>query len=114
MNWFKKHLNLTWLIVFLILAFFVMPDKDEPKITYDGGVLFCYIILFITNNWVLGEKGRSKIWLLLSAILIWFPLVLRNKKDTSNSIIEKPTGNTETYQEMIKREDKLDEKKEGE
>jgi len=90
MNWFKKHLNLTWLIVFLVLAFFVMPDSDEPKYVYQGGSAFCWFILLIVDNWILGQKGRSKLWLILSALLIWFPLVLRNKKDATNSILEKP------------------------
>jgi len=76
--------------------------------------LFCYVILFITNNWVLGQKGRSKLWLFLSAILVWFPLVLRNKKDISSSILEKPVDRDETYQEKVNRGDTMDKIKESE
>lgn len=99
MKWFRKHLNLTWLIVFLLLGLIDMLMNSGAY------RLIAFVVLFIVDLWIIGQKNRSKLWLIPTFLLIWLPLVLTNKtiEDSCNyywgnkpyikgtEIVEKPT-----------------------
>lgn len=81
MGWFKKHLNLTWLIVALIpsASMMVMPP-GVPGLWILVPILWS--ILYITAViWVLLQKGRG-IGAMLIAFIIWplNPITVDNLK----------------------------------
>jgi len=58
MNWFREHLNITWLIVtalpFTCIAF-------ESPIPY----MITWLIHLVTMLWILDQKKRNWIWVLI-------------------------------------------------
>ena len=89
MNWFERHLNLTWLIVLvpgyllgIILATFVATlfiNTTPPEKVIDAILYIAPLIVIIpVTIWVLRSKGRSLWWLLLTGLFV--PMVLSNKK----------------------------------
>lgn len=78
MNWFKKHLNLTYLITFILCGllcwlFYEILQNDTLG-------LFAVVLYFVVAGWVLKNKRRSLWWLLLSPYLL-APLWLTNSKE---------------------------------
>ena len=78
MNWFKRHLNWTWVIFFtltVILAFSV--------VIYTGVAVFFWIVYLLgtifVGMWVLKYKNRTYGWLFPTCFLPWIPLVLHKK-----------------------------------
>jgi hypothetical protein len=94
MEWFKKHLHLTWLF-YMIVSFFVVVlifYLIMPTNSSGIGTVATYIWLMLTpfpvNIWMLRQKNRSWAWSLFGLwILCWIPLLIGNKNP--NRIIKK-------------------------
>jgi hypothetical protein len=96
MNWFKKHLHLTWLfymivslpVVGLVLMFiFGLDGRTAGSI---GAYMWLMLTPFPVNLWILHQKKRSWAWSLFTLwTLCWFPLVIGNKNP--DRIIKKST-----------------------
>jgi len=88
MNWFKRHLNLTWLLayVFYMVGCFVSGmllailafDTSDASMSVMVYVLGA-IIMLPASLWVFTMKGRSLWWVLLAGWLS--PLWLSNKRN---------------------------------
>ena len=84
-NWFKRHLNWTWVfgwlfvfVVCFIFGFtmgFAAPDASEEAIIFIANI-FGSIFMLVISGWVIKQKGRSLWWILLSGI--FSPLWLSN------------------------------------
>jgi hypothetical protein len=90
MDWFKKHLNLTLgllLIIWIIIlggAFFGLfgfpgsASKELEDSFWINAVVFCvldilYLVsLFAVNWWILKQKNRNELWLLLFFVPLGF------------------------------------------
>jgi len=70
MNWFRRHLNWTYVLSYLL--WFVLSSGSEVA------GLVAAVFWLIVSGWIIKQKGRRLWWLLLS----WFlsPLWLKNKK----------------------------------
>lgn len=87
MNWFKRHLHLTWLFGSLL----VVLIATAIKVFFGHGVLegnnaayFFIWCMLPLNGWILWQKGRSLHWLWLAFFFVPFiPLVLGNRKQSS-------------------------------
>jgi len=71
MNWFQRHLNLTWVFTWLIWIPLNYSDDAIPPII---GAIF----LLVVSGWVIKQKGRSLWWILLTPF--FSSLWLKNKK----------------------------------
>ncbi len=92
MNWFQRHLNLTWVFVYLVLGSIVMATPF--------GILnvVCLVFILIVSGWVIKQKGRSLWWLLIG----FSPLVLKNmrgQKETGEEILE--TSATKSQEKSV-------------
>lgn len=89
-NWFKRHLNWTWIFGYGllwilpplggILAVVVSPETTEEALYSLAGLLYFLVLLVVVlplSIWVLKKKGRSLWWLLGLGWLT--PLWLANK-----------------------------------
>ncbi len=76
MNWFKKHINLTFISVVVVtnIAGLVAVGTGDP-IAVIGVMLPLGIVLIITEVWYLRQKGRS-LWFLLLNLLNWIGLLI--------------------------------------
>jgi hypothetical protein len=75
MNCFKRHLNLTWVIVTILsfgLGYYLSIYGKIGIFIFATGTL-------TVSAWVLYQKGRSMAWLLLGAFWV---ILLTNKKET--------------------------------
>jgi hypothetical protein len=82
MNWFKSHLNITWLLV-LFLKFAGLPlsillDTVMPSIIF-------WIFFIIVNIWILYQKKRSYAWIIIPIAV----LILGNNRIEKKEIITK-------------------------
>lgn len=71
MNWFQRHLNWTWVLVYLL--WFVLNASESVV-----AGLVAAVFWLIVSGWVIKQKGRRLWWLLLS--WLFSPLWLSNKK----------------------------------
>lgn len=84
MNWFKRHLNLTWLFGALLVcllgaALIVFLNLDFLQKGNNQAYFFIWVMLPI-NAWILKQKGRSLHWLWLAFFFVPFiPVILGNK-----------------------------------
>ena len=90
-NWFQRHLNWTLVIalvvinaatfVIICLAYYYMVEEDADGV-YGLCVIANILLTAVSGGWVLSQKGRSLLWLLLSPFwigwVVW--LALDNKK----------------------------------
>jgi hypothetical protein len=91
MNWFQRHLNWT-LVVAAIATFFLVfiisfflglfiPDISEAAVTILGWAI-SLIAMFVTVIWVLLQKGRSPLWVLMAFLpfgwILWFTIKNKN------------------------------------
>lgn len=88
MNWFQRHLNLTWLITWLsypiVAMIFISVNKEFAS--FFALLVYLYMLcLFIITIWVLKNKSRSLWWLLIP--YSW--LLLSNKNEQYNKDISK-------------------------
>lgn len=94
-NWFKRHLNLTWLFGLLGLCFFVAILETFLGMAFlgkgnNGTYFICWTMLPV-NGWVLKQKGRSLHWLWLALFFPIISLILSNKKShKSQSTLTNP------------------------
>jgi len=87
-DWFKRHLNLTWLfgalfvlILGSLLINFAGLDILEKGSNQAYFFIWCMLPL---NGWILWQKGRSLHWLWLAFFFVpYISLVLGNKKQSS-------------------------------
>ena len=70
MNWFQRHLNWTWVFVYLIW----LPLNASENVV---ARLVTAVFLLIVSGWVIKQKGRSLWWILLT--IVFSPLWLSNK-----------------------------------
>jgi hypothetical protein len=82
MNWFKRHLNWTFIIFYLLLVFIASIIS-----VYDGFYSFaCFIIgalVWLLSAWVLKQKMRRMWWLLIlfiPLIGVLFIIALENRR----------------------------------
>jgi len=91
MEWFKRHLNWTWVFCWLLMVALSYTYRlvtglvDQASI---GGAIACLVcfllwissIIFwlVISGWVIKQKGESLWWLLLAGW--WSPVWLRNIK----------------------------------
>jgi hypothetical protein len=88
-NWFKKHLNLTWLFGALLVVFIA----TSIKVFFGHGVLegnnaayFFIWCMLPLNAWILRQKGRNLNWLWLAFFFVpYITLILGNKKQSSHN-----------------------------
>ncbi len=73
MNWFRRHLNWTWVLAYLL--WFVL-NAGEGVIA-QLLTLVAAIFWLVISGWVIKQKGRRLWWLLLS--WVGSPLWLKNK-----------------------------------
>jgi hypothetical protein len=76
MNWFKRHLNLTWVLVTVLsfgMGYYLSIYGKIGIVIFAGGTL-------AVSAWVLYRKGRSMAWLLLGAFWV---ILLTNKKGSN-------------------------------
>jgi len=87
MNWFKRHLNWTYVLgyiavfVFCFIVGFVLAVVDpyvSDEVLDVVGYSICIIVLFPLSVWTLKMKNRSQWWLLLAGWLS--PLWLSSKE----------------------------------
>ena len=71
LNWFQRHLNWTWVLVYLAWIPLNASDELVPQII--GAIL-----LLLVSGWVVKRKGRSLWWVLLTPL--FSPLWLKNKR----------------------------------
>ena len=87
MEWFKKHLNLTWLL-YMFIAFCVCAFISLLIFPHDGKLMaqttvyiWAFVASFPIDIWVFRQKNRSWVWSLLILLgLYWLPLVFTKKK----------------------------------
>ncbi len=91
MNWYERHLNLTWVLVCLVslvtcffvgvyTGFLILGGASMGTIETAEtlGDIISWVVMIPVSFWVLHRKGRSPLWILLTG---WFsPLWLSNKK----------------------------------
>lgn len=70
-NWFRRHLNWTWVLAYLIWIPLNAPENVAPQIV--GAIL-----LLLASGWVIRQKGRTLWWILLTPV--FSPLWLKNKR----------------------------------
>ena len=58
MEWFNKHLNLTWLLVCVAQFGTIWSDSPIPYIIFH----VCFLIITL---WVLNRKGRRWVWIII-------------------------------------------------
>jgi len=69
MNWFQRHLNWTWVFVYLL---WVVSNPSDSVVAS----LVAAVFLLIVSGWVIKQKGRSLWWILLT--IVFSPLWLKN------------------------------------
>ena len=118
MNWFKKHLNWTfvsgltvsWIVGCLPLLIYIIlqPDTTNEIISNILGYLVLVVVIsvrFILGSWVLNNKGRNLWWLLI--LLIPFGeitiLMLKNELQlaTYHAKLEKMNVSTPSSESKI-------------
>lgn len=78
MNWFEKHLNWTYVLVYVLIIavrFLVVAVGGSDLffgIIYIVGIVF----ILIVSGWIIQQKGRSLWWLILFSF--FSPLWLSN------------------------------------
>lgn len=70
MTWFKKHLNLTWMIITLLQFTTVMFESPTPFI-------IARVTWLITTIWVLHRKKRCWAWVIFPISVLF----LENKRE---------------------------------
>jgi hypothetical protein len=70
MGWFRRHLNLTWVMAVILLFSTVFFSTPIPY-------LICWILMIITTIWALKQKGQSAWWVFIPIAVLF----LRNKKE---------------------------------
>jgi peroxiredoxin len=91
MNWFERHLNLTWLLgaIFVLVLGTVLINFAGLDVLEKGSnqayfFIWCMLPL---NGWLLWQKGRSLHWLWLAFFFVpYIPLILGNKKTISMQV----------------------------
>ena len=82
MNWFQRHLHLTWVLgcplTLIVLLYISRYLKDVPIFASDTVGVIAVVIMFGTSGWVIHRKGRSLWWLLSGNPFA--PLLLENRK----------------------------------
>jgi hypothetical protein len=80
MNWFEKHINWTWVLVYAIISIFLLYFN-----VYPNGILYYVIaiLLYGITGWALWRKKRSGLWILIPIAVLFL----------SNKRIEKPNEN---------------------
>jgi len=77
MWWFKRHLNLTWVMAVILLLSTVFFPTPIPYV-------ICWILMIVTTIWALKQKGQSAWWVFFPIIVLF----LGNKKEASQIITE--------------------------
>ncbi|MFH1016522.1 MAG: hypothetical protein V1771_05935 [Chloroflexota bacterium] len=103
MNWFKRHLNWTWMLGLMfanllwvvVLSIFLLIDPYGlafSDVFLDGlrGLIVFLVMLFV-SLWVIDKKGRRPEWVLLAWLLS--PLWLLKKGDRLIDVINIRKGN---------------------
>jgi len=75
MNWFKQHLNWTW--IFSTLLQFAFISLEEPYFFIAARILW-----LITTVWVLHQKDRSWAWFFIPISVLF----LSNNKTKNTAI----------------------------
>lgn len=76
MNWFRRHLNWTYVLAYLL--WFVLNLYGDESVIALWLSLVAAILWLVISGWVITQKGRSLWWTLLAWLLS--PLWLPNKK----------------------------------
>lgn len=79
--WFKKHLNWTYLIIWLIGGSLFGGGDTLVETDYWLGLIMLWlgvVVLWANAIWVIRRKGRSLWWLAL--VWAFSPLWLKNKR----------------------------------
>jgi hypothetical protein len=81
MSWFKRHLNWTWVLAYLLSSgiantfWIIYPIfLFMPFIGLLIVLICCVLLYWFVSFWFLHRKGRSVWWLLL--LFVWSPLWL--------------------------------------
>ncbi len=90
MNWFERHLNITWAIVWFFSPFVVGVFSSVPIVMLGSLVIFYGVTL-----WVLHRKSRSWLWVLIPVAV----LVLSNQRETHKRIVWRSGDNTKIVEE---------------
>lgn len=61
MTWFKRHLNITWLIALVLPYLAVRSDSPVPYIV-------TATVYYAVTLWVLHRKGRSLAWVFIAIV----------------------------------------------
>jgi hypothetical protein len=100
-NWFKRHLNLTWIFGALFVAILAsllitFVGFNFFKQGYNQAYFFIWCMLPL-NGWILLQKGRNLNWLWLAFFFVPFiPIVLGNKKQRTALPKENETATRKT------------------
>jgi hypothetical protein len=87
MKWFREHLNLTTLIVYLALFLFWFGIQFG-YIIYSEFYLLVFLGSMLINLWVLRQKKRSLWWLLILLIPFGlFPIIFLSNKSKIPKIV---------------------------
>ena len=76
MNWFRRHLNWTWVFAYLIWFPLNASAIDQPSFTIPSLVGTGFLL--VVSIWVIKQKGRRLWWVLLTPA--FSPLWLGNKR----------------------------------
>jgi hypothetical protein len=93
MNWFRKHLNwtmfLSWilaLIIFLVSIPLYAQRENADVILYFMG--FYFVVILLVSAWVLRQKGRS-LWYLCLFFLREIYVIIICSMENRRTIIDK-------------------------
>jgi len=74
-NWFRRHLNWTWIFVYFIWFYLSATTSDHSPLALPSVVGSGFLL--IISGWVIKQKGRSLWWIFLTPL--FSPVWLKNR-----------------------------------
>jgi hypothetical protein len=109
MNWFKQHLNLTYVIMIVISMLILIPNVVTMDIEEKGAVVFIgpvisFIINILAGIWILRQKKQSMWFIAIMFIfyLAFFVLALALPNNRSGQAEVKKISDAEYYKDRSK------------